>query len=56
MEVFSDERPIEREPVNIHVVLDHVNQIAARPALPATSEFVELYDPSLPPVSPTRTS
>ena len=24
MEVFSDERPIEREPVNIHVVLDHV--------------------------------
>ncbi len=29
MEVFSDERPIEREPVNIHVVLDRVQQIAA---------------------------
>jgi two-component system nitrogen regulation sensor histidine kinase GlnL len=29
MEVFSDERPIEREPVNIHVVLDRVHQIAA---------------------------
>ena len=24
MEVFSDERPIEREPVNIHAILDHV--------------------------------
>ena len=28
MEVFSDERPIEREPVNIHVVLDHVKRLA----------------------------
>ena len=27
MEVFTDERPIEREPVNIHVVLEHVKQI-----------------------------
>src|SRR5690348_15834260 len=28
MEVFSDERPVEREPVNIHVVLDHVRRLA----------------------------
>ncbi|MEO8669235.1 MAG: histidine kinase dimerization/phospho-acceptor domain-containing protein, partial [Bauldia sp.] len=28
MEVFSDERPIEREPVNIHSVLDHVRRLA----------------------------
>src|ERR1700758_720778 len=28
MEVFSDERPVEREPVNIHVVLDHVKKLA----------------------------
>src|SRR5215210_4366136 len=26
MEVFADERPVEREPVNIHVVLDHVRR------------------------------
>ena len=30
MEVFSDERPIEREPVNIHVVLDHVQAARAQ--------------------------
>src|ERR687885_484499 len=28
MEVFGDERPVEREPVNIHVVLDHVKKLA----------------------------
>src|SRR5690606_32870389 len=28
MEVFGDERPVEREPVNIHVVLDHVKRLA----------------------------
>ena len=28
MEVFADERPIERKPVNIHVVLDHVKRLA----------------------------
>src|SRR5947209_11866809 len=26
MEVFSDERPVEREPINIHVVLYHVKR------------------------------
>ena len=28
MEIFGDERPLQREPVNIHDVLDHVKQIA----------------------------
>src|SRR6476661_4389379 len=28
MEVFSDERPVAREPVNIHVVLEHVKKLA----------------------------
>src|ERR1700750_1182941 len=28
MEVFTDERPIEREPINIHVVLEHVKRLA----------------------------
>src|SRR5499425_3825224 len=28
MEVFSDERPIDRMPVNIHSVLDHVKAVA----------------------------
>ncbi len=49
MEVFTDERPIEREPVNIHIVLDHVRRLAqsgfAR-SIPIRDE----YDPSLPPV------
>src|SRR5436853_3865174 len=27
MEVFTDERPVEREPVNIHVVLEHVKRL-----------------------------
>jgi two-component system nitrogen regulation sensor histidine kinase GlnL len=50
MEVFSDERPLERQPVNIHVVLDRVKQLV----LAGTHEGVVLaedYDPSLPPVS-----
>ena len=29
MEVFGDERPVQKESVNIHTVLDHVRQIAA---------------------------
>jgi two-component system, NtrC family, nitrogen regulation sensor histidine kinase GlnL len=53
MEVFGDERPIAKEPVNIHDVLDHVRRIA-------TSGFgrgvtiVADYDPSLPPVPGNR--
>ena len=49
MEVFADERPVEREPVNIHVVLDHVKRLA-QSGFARHIRFVEDYDPSLPPV------
>ncbi len=53
MEVFSDERPIDRHPVNIHVVLDHVKAIA-RNGFASRVRIVEDYDPSLPPVFANR--
>ena len=49
MEVFSDERPLERRPVNIHVVLDRVKKLV----LAESGDFLSIkeeYDPSLPPV------
>lgn len=49
MEVFSDERPVPREPVNIHLVLGHVKQLAAT-GFARGIRIVEEYDPSLPPV------
>jgi two-component system, NtrC family, nitrogen regulation sensor histidine kinase GlnL len=49
MEVFADERPVEREPVNIHVVLDHVKKLA-QSGFARHIRFVQDYDPSLPPV------
>ena len=53
MEVFADERPIEREPVNIHVVLDHVKRLA-QSGVARQIKFIEDYDPSLPPVLANR--
>ena len=53
MEVFSDERPIERYPVNIHVVLDHVKAIAKN-GFAKRIKILEEYDPSLPPVFANR--
>ena len=53
MEVFSDERPVEREPVNIHVVLDHVKRLA-QSGFARHIRFAEEYDPSLPPVLANR--
>ena len=53
MEVFSDERPIDRYPVNIHVVLDHVKAIA-RNGFANGIKILEDYDPSLPPVYANR--
>lgn len=53
MEVFSDERPIEREPVNIHAVLEHVKRLS-RSGFARDIRFVEEYDPSLPPVYGNR--
>src|SRR5450756_573918 len=49
MEVFADERPVEREPVNIHVVLDHVKRLA-QSGFARNIRVTEEYDPSLPPV------
>jgi two-component system nitrogen regulation sensor histidine kinase GlnL len=53
MEVFSDERPVEREPVNIHIVLEHVKRLA-QSGFGRHIKFVETYDPSLPPVYANR--
>lgn len=53
MEQFSDERPIERESVNIHSVMDHVKRIA-QAGFARHIRFIETYDPSLPPVSGNR--
>jgi len=53
MEVFSDERPIDRYPVNIHVVLDHVKAIAKN-GFAKKIRILEDYDPSLPPVFANR--
>ena len=49
MEVFGDERPVERGPVNIHSVLGHVKQLA-KSGFARSIKIVEEYDPSLPPV------
>ena len=49
MEVFSDERPVPREPVNIHLVLGHVKQLA-QTGFASNVKIAEEYDPSLPPV------
>lgn len=53
MEIFGDERPLQREPVNIHDVLDHVKQVAAT-GFASHIKIVENYDPSLPPVPGSR--
>ncbi len=49
MEVFGDERPVVRGPVNIHSVLDHVKRLA-QSGFARNIRFIEDYDPSLPPV------
>ncbi|HEU5276272.1 MAG TPA: nitrogen regulation protein NR(II) [Xanthobacteraceae bacterium] len=53
MEVFADERPIPREQVNIHSVLEHVKRLA-QSGFARHIRFVEDYDPSLPPVLANR--
>jgi two-component system nitrogen regulation sensor histidine kinase GlnL len=49
MEIFSDERPLDRRPVNIHVVLERVKQLTLA-GTPSLISVHEDYDPSLPPV------
>lgn len=53
MEVFSDERPLERADVNIHTVLEHVRNVA-QSGFARKIRFVERYDPSLPAVYGNR--
>jgi two-component system nitrogen regulation sensor histidine kinase GlnL len=53
MEIFGDERPLQREAVNIHDVLDHVKHIAAT-GFARQIKIVERYDPSLPSVPGSR--
>jgi two-component system nitrogen regulation sensor histidine kinase GlnL len=53
MEVFSDERPVEREPVNIHAVLDHVRRLA-QSGFARMIKIGDEYDPSLPSVFGNR--
>jgi two-component system nitrogen regulation sensor histidine kinase GlnL len=53
MEMFADQRPIERRPVNIHEVLAHVRRLA-QSGFARDLGFVERYDPSLPAVLGNR--
>ncbi|HVY50913.1 MAG TPA: ATP-binding protein [Devosia sp.] len=53
VEVFGDDRPIEREAINIHVVLDRV-KLLAKSGIARNVTFTEDYDPSLPPVYGNR--
>ena len=53
MEVFGDERPLGTEPVNIHLVLDHVKRLGETGFADGTPIIVD-YDPSLPPVAGNR--
>jgi len=50
MEAFSDQRPLKRDKINIHTVLDHVKQLA-RSGFARHVRFTENYDPSLPPLA-----
>lgn len=53
MELFGDERPVERGSVNVHGVLDQVKR-SAQSGFARHIRFVETYDPSLPPVLGNR--
>lgn len=53
VEIFGDDRPMEREPINIHVILDRV-KLLAKNGVAKGITFTEEYDPSLPPVAGNR--
>jgi two-component system nitrogen regulation sensor histidine kinase GlnL len=53
VELFGDERPVERGPVNVHGVLDQVKRLA-QSGFARHVRFVEAYDPSLPPAMANR--
>jgi two-component system nitrogen regulation sensor histidine kinase GlnL len=53
MEVFADKRPLTRQAVNIHQVLEHVHRVAGS-GFARHVRFRESYDPSLPAVYGNR--
>ena len=53
MEVFGDDRPLAKEPVNIHSVLSHVKQLAGT-GFARNVRISEEYDPSLPSIDGNR--
>lgn len=53
MSVFSDTRPLQREAVNIHQVLDRVHRLAEN-GFAKNVRFQTIFDPSLPPVFGNR--
>ncbi len=53
MEVFGDDRPIQKDAVNIHAVLDHVKRLAET-GFARNIKITEEYDPSLPPLGANR--
>ena len=53
MEEFSESAPVERQPVNIHEVLNRVHQLA-KSGFARHVHFTKDYDPSLPAVSGSR--
>ena len=53
MEVFGDERPLAKEAINIHDVLDHVRRLSETGFGQGIRHVAE-YDPSLPPVPGNR--
>ena len=53
IEIFSDRRPLERGPVNIHRVLEHVRKVA-QAGFARHIRFTEFYDPSIPPAFANR--
>ena len=55
MEGFTDTRPLDIAPLNIHVILEHARKVAGQ-GLPATISILESYDPSLPPILGHRDS
>jgi two-component system nitrogen regulation sensor histidine kinase GlnL len=55
MENFTDTRPLECEPQNIHAILEHARAVAIQ-GMPQTIQIREIYDPSLPAVLGHRDS
>lgn len=53
MEVFGTNKVQSAEPINVHSVLTHVISVA-RSGFAKDIEFIELYDPSLPPLQGDR--